>query len=210
MCSKNLYSFGVCAETGEYAFQMTWKEAVELVRHRMFEPQPLPMGVMPGVDPTDLSSAGWGIVLPEKADPAAKEALSELISHRKAVAAHLYQELEYRDGESKIEFLTRHKLGPAQPVDPETLPYYLLLVGDPEQIPFSFQYQLGVQCAVGRLFFDTADEYRSYAHSVVRAETASDSVPKRAALFGVTNPDDWITAMCVKHLVQPLSAKLTH
>jgi hypothetical protein len=213
MSIQDLCSFGVCAETGECAFQMTWEEAAELVRHRMFEPQALPMGVMPGVDPTDLSSAGWGVVLPENAAPGfkegVKEALSELLCHRKAVAAQLYQELLYREGESKIEFLARHKLGPAQPVDPETLPYYLLLVGDPEQIPFSFQYQLGVQCAVGRLFFDSMDEYANYARSVVRAEKTTAPGPKKAALFGVTNPRDWITAVCVKHLVKPLRDRLT-
>ena len=114
-----------------------------------------------GVDETDLSQAGWGLVLPVDADPRLRSALQPLLDLRRSQASarseHLYREFlgeqGYRHGESKDDFLGRQGAGPG-PVRPEVVPYYLLLVGGPDEIPFEFQYQLGVQYAVGRLAFD--------------------------------------------------------
>ncbi|NTU85581.1 MAG: hypothetical protein HGA45_40540, partial [Chloroflexales bacterium] len=59
----------------------------------------------------------------------------------------------YRDGEAQADWLARYGVG-AGNIEPAKVPYYLLLVGSPEEIPYSFQYQLELsQTGVQRLIF---------------------------------------------------------
>ncbi|MCI5143430.1 MAG: hypothetical protein D3909_17260, partial [Candidatus Electrothrix sp. ATG1] len=164
-----------------------------------------------GVDPKKLDQTGWGIIFSfddrDKVD-AWKEALKPLLDWRKEQAGDLYREFTgsdaYRPGESKNEFLKRHKTGPG-PVDPDKTPYYLLIVADPETIPYRFQSQLDAQFAVGRIYFDTLEEYARYADSVVRAEKGEFARSPKATFFGVQNPADQATKFSATELVQPLA-----
>ena len=92
--------------------------------------------------------------------------------------------LDYKKGEQLRDWYTRHGISPAGPSFSK-VPYYLLLIGPPDLIPFEFQYLLGVEYAVGRLAFDNADDYERYVRSTIAYESAG-SVPnaKKIALLG--------------------------
>jgi hypothetical protein len=173
-----------------------------------------------GEDPNDLSQAGWAVVFAfaRKGSEAAthqaaiREALGPLLALRRSQAARRddrrYRECvgpdAYRPGETKQQFLTRMGAGPGA-VDPQKFPYYVLLVASPEEIPYRVQYQLDVQYAVGRIHFDTIDEYAHYAANVVEAETRPAPTTRSVALWGVENPDDRATRASARHLVAPLA-----
>lgn len=176
------------------------------------------LGPAEHINPINLAESGWGVIFPAQTDLAIKDALSLLLRHRQMQAAsnneRYYREFigadGYQPGDTKQQFLERHGVGPG-PVDPDNgVPYYLLIVGGPESIPFWFQYQLDVQFAVGRISFDTLQDYANYAHSVVTAETSTTRLAPQAAFIGVRNMDDRATTMSADHLITPLAQEMTN
>ncbi len=171
-------------------------------------------------DPSNLAQTGWGIIFPATRDPheqqqiaAIKAALQPLLDHRRTQATAGGNEryysaghdaLSYRPNDTNDTFMQRYDAVPG-PADPDHgLPYYLLIVGSPEQIPYDFQYQLDVQYAVGRLWFDDDTEaYRHYAEAVLAAEQHPNP-QRRATFFGTRNQDDQATNLSASRLVEPL------
>lgn len=164
--------------------------------------------VVERVNPMDLAQAGWGAIFAANADPAIKEALSDLLQLRQAQAGDLFKIYDgsagFRPIDTKQSFLSRNGLTTSGPVDPIKGPYYLLIIGNPEEIPYIFQYQLDVQYAVGRIYFDTLQEYANYARTVVAAEKGQLQLPRKMAVFGVANPDDRSTQLSLANLSNPL------
>ena len=218
-----IYFNGINGLTGEYTLPpMSGKKLAGLVtgeeppenlselRYRQQKGAGDHLGVREGVDPHKLEESGWGVIFAHDADPAVKEALSDLLALRESEAGEYYHVYEgpdgYRPGESKSKFLARHGAGPG-PADPEKVPYYLLIVGSPEAIPYKFQTQLDVQYAVGRIHFNSLQEYANYARSVVAAESGKVKLSRRAAYFGVAHKDDPATKSTAANLVEPLYQK---
>ncbi len=160
------------------------------------------------VDPNDLSQTGWGVIFARGEHPAVKQHLRRLLDYRKGQAGELYKELTYNPPESARGFLWyRHGISPGV-LDPKMMPYYLLIVGEPTTIPFDFQYQLSINHAVGRVYFEALEDYARYADSVVDAEKNGVNLPHRATFFSVKNPGDETTALMSTHLVAPLVERL--
>ncbi|HQE94155.1 MAG TPA: hypothetical protein PLH19_15820 [Anaerolineae bacterium] len=176
------------------------------------------LGPVPWVDPLNLSATGWGVIfpaqMPAERPTAIQAALHPLLEWRKQQAGPLYKIYAggegYRPGEDARAFLKRLGADPAQPADPQQsgVPYYLLLVGSPEEIPFEFQYSLDVQYAVGRIDFDAIEGYHTYACSVVAAEQEDFCLAPEVTFFPVSNPRDDATWLSARYLIAPLADHL--
>lgn len=229
MASRPLIFNGINASTGQYLpSPRTIHELAQLARGERWQRDHLEelralqwrmsqdSGLAPpyGIDVKDLAASGWGVLFAKDCDPAVRDALTPLLKHRKQAAQWHYKEFDkdaYEPGLSKDAFLRRQKVGATGPADTRRVPYYLLLVGSPEQIPYRFQYELDVEYAVGRIYFNTPEEYANYANSVVAAEQhapRTQSTQRRAVFFGPRNQDDIPTELSAQYLVGPLAASM--
>src|SRR4051794_28219800 len=112
------------------------------------------LAIIPGMDPMDLSKAGWGVIFAVDTDPAVRAALQPLLDHRAQQVNNPKRFKIFegskgaRPGQSAVDWLDRQGVGLAV-VDPrQGVPYYLLLVGSPAQISFEFQFVLDAQWCV--------------------------------------------------------------
>lgn len=176
------------------------------------------MGLVPWADPLKLEEAGWGVIFPATMPPerlaAIQAALHPLLALREQQAGTLYKVYTggagYRPREDARAFLRRYGTEPSQPANPKEtgVPYYLLIVGSPEEIPFEFQYGLDVQYAVGRIDFDDIEGYQAYARSVVAAERDDFRLAPDVVFFPVFNEGDEATQLSAQHLVKPVAERL--
>lgn len=168
-----------------------------------------------GVTPWSIRSCGWGVITAQGAGADVCAALKPLLDHRARQAGPLFRvfdgEAGYQPGDTSWSWHQRHQtmIGP---VDPKQIPYYLLLVGDVDQIPFSFQYSLDVMYGVGRLAFDSLQDYRRYAQSVVDWEEQHlqpvQGTKTSCHFFGPTHAGDAITTQTNTILIEQLRRKL--
>lgn len=166
----------------------------------------------------DLAETGWAVVYAPGIDRRVKLALQDLIEHRESQAvsggrSNLFRSIDARSGEAVSDFLRRHNVVVGQRGDPDSFPYYVLLVGDPENLPYSFQQELDVGYAVGRICFDRPEDYETYARSVVQAEMKRPVRPRQVAFFGTSHECDPVTQTMARELIEPLSeeaVKLGH
>ena len=167
----------------------------------------------------NIDELGWAVLLADD-DPmreAIRRALGPLLEQRGRQTRARFTRSEYavKPGEKAQEFLKRHGALARGVEDADRMPYYLLIVGDPERIPFEFQYALDAQYAVGRLHFEGATReetlamYARYARSVVEAESGQWGLPRQAVIFGPRHEQDPVTAMLARNLIEPMIQELS-
>jgi len=90
-------------------------------------------------------------------------------------------------------------------LDHQRVPRYILVVGDPSQVPFLFQSLLGTVANVGRVDFDDLGDLGTYIDKLIRVETASEPlVSAKTLLFAPDHglPDP--TYFSREYMVAPL------
>lgn len=163
------------------------------------------LGLPMDIEPTELSQAGWCIVFHADTPDAVRKTMQKLIDLRsKQAPPDRCKVMDYKTGESKDEWLVRHGVRGAD-VEPTLVPYYVLLVGGPESIPFEFQYYLDIDYAVGRIAFDNLDDYGRYVQGVLDYETGKKVANRREVVYWGTRHDaDKATQLSADSLVSPL------
>ena len=170
------------------------------------------MALPTGVDPNYLPQAGWGVIFAPNVNSDVRYALEPLLRLRRgqSTTEHYHEftgSTGYRDGDSAVRFLSRHGVSFSD-ITPERVPYYLLLVGSPTDIPYRFQQQLDVNYAVGRLHFDDVEAYRHYAINVVEFEEKGHGQKRTMAVFAPRITGDAHTSATVDELVTPMLDEL--
>ncbi|MBM3783564.1 MAG: hypothetical protein FJW30_04345 [Acidobacteria bacterium] len=173
-------------------------------------------GVIGDVDPNVLGEAGWAVMFGASASPQIRQALEPLLKHRREECGggDLYQEFHgetgYLPGDTASEWLKRRGVR-MDVVDPAMgVPFYLMIVAAPDDIPFEFQYALDLYWGVGRLWLETPDQFRQYAGSVVRYETMAEKPgSRRALIFSTEHELDKATALFTEHVAKPLTTGAT-
>jgi hypothetical protein len=221
MNDDKLYINGINGVTGEYLVPpLEYSQAVALIKGEPLDPVMIKyldkitevfekphLGLPLGVDPSDVKQAGWAVVFHVDEDESVQKALEPLIEHRRQQIGDdsKIKVLKYRTGESRAKWLARYGTS-AGTVDPTKVPYYLLFVGNPALIPFSFIHLVDVEYAVGCLHFDTVSDYARYVASLIEYETGQ-SVPnsREAVFFAPRHSFDKATQLSADLLVNPLT-----
>jgi hypothetical protein len=202
-------------------------EYQKVLRARAEDPSSYGIDESDGADPNSLADTGWGIIFPQSLPKAQTDAilkaLDPLIQHRAAEVGEdpetsdrnelfkIYRgDQGYRAGDFAGTWLGREPRNVMYSTvgTHNRVPYYLLIVGSPQDIPWDFQTSLDLFWAVGRIWFDAADEYGKfgkYARSVVEFETAKEAPTQRkAAVFATQLKGDPATSALMEQLVVPL------
>jgi hypothetical protein len=152
----------------------------------------------------DVTVARWGVIVPAGDPQHVADQLSSLIDHRAAQLGSQPRVFEVEPDTQASEFLRANGAERGMGVV-SNVPYYLLIAGDPEQIPFRFQMEINTEYATGRLHFEAPSDYAAYAESVVAYERGAVLGGAREVAFWAPDREvDPATSSSARLLVQPL------
>jgi hypothetical protein len=163
----------------------------------------------PQLNERDPREVGWTFLI-NSADPQREDIeriLKPLAMHRnKPDAKEPLPPLLY-NGESPDEWLNSNYC--TLNTEKKQAPHYVLIVGEPNQVPFHFQSVLDTVANVGRIAFDTPDDLKQYVDKLIRIETAAEPiVTKEVVMFAPDHGKPDATYYTRKYMVEPLAKSI--
>jgi hypothetical protein len=173
-----------------------------------------------------LEKSGWAVLFGRKTKDEIKANLKPLLDHRQAEikrrlkknpddVKQLFKVFDGKDcpkkGESARQWLGRQGDGIEMDNDVKPMlgvPYYVMIVGAPDDIPFDFQYELDMNWGVGRLWLENPEDYALYAQSVIDYETKPVTTSAQLAVFATNNgkkADGGATKLVCDNLAKPMA-----
>jgi hypothetical protein len=157
------------------------------------------------IDYSDLAQARWGVAYAAGTDPAVRQAIEPLVAHRARQLGDAPARFTIEPGMTVGDFLGRQGLVRRGMLEVKRVPYYLLIVADPAEVPFAFQSDLDAEYATGRLSFADPEGYAAYVDALIGYEAGGDASPSREVLFWAPElPRDRETGLSAGFLAQPL------
>jgi hypothetical protein len=168
------------------------------------------LGPPPQINPLDLSSAGWGVILAEepfsKTEQAVWTALQPLVALRERQMGKTARILRYKKDQTWSDFLweASGKKVVTGNMRVDYIPYYVCLVGSPQRIPWDFQTMLDGEYAVGRLWFDDPNDAEKHVASLLTPAAQHSTV---RATFASTE-EDKTTKQAKQAMIAPIHATI--
>ena len=134
------------------------------------------------IDPGNPKSVGWTYLV-NAHDPQRQEfekALAPLADHRGMTDPRTLLLYDCDGPEEWIDWLQDNYY--ALTLEGKKPPYYILIVGSPDQVPFRFQSVLNTIANVGRVDFETLNDLKQYVDKLIRIETAAEPLVTRETL----------------------------
>jgi hypothetical protein len=176
----------------------------------------------PGLDLRDWrhKKIGWGVVLPDRDDlldgerdtgADAPAAIRRLVAARGDAPVFRYRADIAKDG--RLQRYYGHgksaslRVSGSRGIDDKSVPRYLLIVGSPQEIPWTFQYRLQCDAFVGRLDLDD-DGLERYVDALLSEWSASERDAKTPVLWAVDHGHPDITYLMRKVIAEKMQAAL--
>jgi hypothetical protein len=188
-----------------------WAFEQELPRQRDFLQPPKPADLNCWAD----SQVGWGLILPysdslSKSDAAAAADAPEAIRYLRACRGDA-PVFRYK-GDSPLRF--SHLYSPTQDkwlhmsasapgLGPDCLPWYLLIYGSPEEIPWELQYHLNAARAVGRLDLE-GGALENYVGALLDGWRNARARPDRAVIWAAYQGRGDVTQVMRNAIAYPI------
>ncbi|MEM9493406.1 MAG: hypothetical protein AAGC55_29935, partial [Myxococcota bacterium] len=163
----------------------------------------------PGGDHNSLADQGWAVVVPRGEDGERLLELTRPLLDRRAEErgrpVTIYRVKPEMDGPATVAWRDRVFSSNQQQED---IPWYVLVLGQPDQVSLAFQQKMSGSSLVGRLAFDQDEHYQTYVAKVLDWESRPPAQELARSLFFTAEDGTAATSLGRDRLMRPTVADI--